>query len=368
MDAPLTASTDLFAPCTIGPYQLANRIAMAPLTRSRARSDGVPVPLMAEYYAQRASAGLIIAEGTNISAQARGYAFTPGLYTLEQIAGWRRVTDAVHARTGRIFVQLWHVGRISHPSLQPRGAPPVAPSAIRPAGKAFTETGYQACVVPRALETSEIAGIVEDYRNAARNALSAGFDGVEIHAANGYLIEQFLRDSTNQRSDAYGGTRENRTRFLFEIVDAVSRVCTRGRTGVRLSPLGIANDIGPDSDPEALYRYIAGGLNDFDLGYLHVIEGHTQGPRIVNGGFDLSALRKLFRGKYIANNGYDLELALQARREGAADLIAFGRAFIANPDLVVRLQAGARLNVPDPATFFGGGKHGYTDYPFFDER
>lgn len=367
LDATINASTDLFEPCTLGPYRLANRIAMAPLTRSRARSDGVPVPLMTEYYAQRASAGLIIAEGTNISAQARGYAFTPGLYTLEQIAGWHRVANAVHACNGRIFVQLWHVGRISHPSLQPYGALPVAPSAIRAGGKAFTETGYQPCVTPRALEISEIAGIVDDYRNAARNALSAGFDGVEIHAANGYLIEQFLRDSTNRRSDAYGGARENRTRLLFEIVDAVSRICTQGRTGVRLSPLGIANDIGQDSNPEALYRHVVGGLNDFDLGYLHVIEGHTQGPRIVDGRFDLAPLRKLFKGRYIANNGYDLALALQARREDAADLIAFGRAFIANPDLVARLQTGATLNVPDPATFFGGGRHGYTDYPFLDE-
>ena len=339
---------------------------MAPLTRSRARSDGVPVPLMATYYAQRASAGLIIAEGTNISARARGYAFTPGLYTPEQVQEWHRVTDAVHARCGRIFVQLWHVGRVSHPSLQPGGILPVAPSAIRPGGKAFTETGYQPCVTPRALDPSEIDAIVDEYRSAARNALAAGFDGVEIHAANGYLLEQFLRDSTNRRNDAYGGAIKNRTRLLFEVVDAVSRICDRGRTGVRLSPLGIANDIGADSDPQSLYCHAVNGLNDFELGYLHVIEGQTQGPRKVEGGFDLTLLRKLFRGTYIANNGYDLELAQRARRENTADLIAFGRAFIANPDLVARFKTGSPLNAPDPATFFGGGAHGYTDYPFLE--
>jgi N-ethylmaleimide reductase len=236
MLAKAQARSDLFQPMLFGPYRLANRIVMAPLTRSRAGRDGVPGALMAEYYAQRASAGLIIAEGTNISPQGRGYALTPGIYDDAQVEGWRQVTEAVHARGGRIFPQLWHVGRVSHPSLQPGGALPVAPSAIRPQATSFTEAGFQPCVTPRALATDEIPEIVEHYRQAARNALAAGFDGVEIHAANGYLIEQFLRDSTNKRTDAYGGSRENLARFLLEVTEAVAGVCGGERVGIRLSP------------------------------------------------------------------------------------------------------------------------------------
>jgi N-ethylmaleimide reductase len=355
--------SDLFQPVWLGPYHLANRIVMAPLTRSRAGADGVPVPLMAEYYAQRASAGLIIAEGTNISPQGRGYAFTPGLYTTSQVAAWQPVTQAIHAKGGRVFVQLWHVGRISLPSLQPSGALPVAPSAIRPAGTSFTGAGFEPCVMPRALDTSEIPGLIEQYRHAANNALAAGFDGVEIHAANGYLLEQFLRDSTNKRTDAYGGSRENRARFLLEVTEAVARVCGGERVGIRLSPLSPVNDIGPDTDPEATYGYVVDRLNAFGLAYIHIIEGATQGPREVPGGFDLQILRWSFNGLTIANNGYDLELALEARRSDGADLIAFGRLYIANPDLMERLRIGAPLNVPDRASFFGGGAHGYTDYP-----
>jgi len=355
--------SDLFQLVSFGPYRLANRIVMAPLTRSRAGADGVPSSLMAEYYAQRASAGLIIAEGTNILPQGRGYAFTPGLYTAAQVEGWRRVTQAVHARGGRIFPQLWHVGRVSHPSLQPGGVLPVAPSAIRPNGTSYTEAGFQPCVTPRALESGEIPGIIQQYRDAARNALAAGFDGVEIHAANGYLIEQFLRDSTNKRTDAYGGSRENRARFLLEVIEAVTGVCGGERVGIRLSPLSTVNDIGPDSDPEATYGYVVERLNDFGLVYIHIIEGLTRGPREVPGGFDLQNLRRSFKGLYIANNGYDLALALEARRRNLADLVAFGRLYIANPDLVERLRVGARLNVPDQATFFGGGREGYIDYP-----
>jgi N-ethylmaleimide reductase len=355
--------SDLFQPVWLGPYHLANRLVMAPLTRSRAGADGAPVPLMAEYYAQRASAGLIIAEGTNISAQGRGYAFTPGLYTAPQVAAWQPVTQAIHAKGGRVFVQLWHVGRVSHPSLQPGGALPVAPSAIRPAGTSFTETGFQPCVTPRALDTAEIPGIIDQYRHAATNALAAGFDGVEIHAANGYLIEQFLRDSTNKRTDAYGGSREKRARFLLEVTEAVARVCDGERVGIRLSPLSPVNDIGADSDPEATYGYVVERLNAFGLAYIHIIEGATQGPREVPGGFDLQTLRQSFNGLYIANNGYDLELALEARRCNGADLIAFGRLYIANPDLVERLRIGAPPAIPDRATFFGGGAAGYTDYP-----
>ena len=357
------AGSDLFQPVRLGPYQLANRIVMAPLTRSRAGEDGVPRPLMAEYYAQRASAGLIIAEGTNISPQGRGYALTPGLYEAAQVEGWRKVTEAVHARGGRIFPQLWHVGRVSHPSLQPGGALPVAPSAIRPEATSYTDAGFRPCVTPRALATSEIPEIVEQYRHATRNALVAGFDGVEIHAANGYLIEQFLRDSTNKRTDAYGGSRENRARLLLEVTEAVVGICGGERVGIRLSPVSPVNGADLDSDPAGTYAYVVERLNAFGLAYIHIIEGATQGPREVPGGFDLQILRQSFKGLYIANNGYDLGLALEARRRNLADIISFGRLYIANPDLVERLRIGARLNVPDRATFFGGGAAGYTDYP-----
>jgi N-ethylmaleimide reductase len=357
------AGSDLFQPVRLGPHQLANRIVMAPLTRSRAGEDGVPRPLMAEYYAQRASAGLIIAEGTNISPQGRGYALTPGLYEAAQVEGWRKVTEAVHARGGRIFPQLWHVGRVSHPSLQPGGALPVAPSAIRPEATSYTDAGFRPCVTPRALATAEIPEIVEQYRHATRNALVAGFDGVEIHAANGYLIEQFLRDSTNKRTDAYGGSRENRARLLLEVTEAVVGICGGERVGIRLSPVSPVNGADLDSDPAGTYAYVVERLNAFGLAYIHIIEGATQGPREVPGGFDLQILRQSFKGLYIANNGYDLGLALEARRRNLADIISFGRLYIANPDLVERLRIGARLNVPDRATFFGGGAAGYTDYP-----
>jgi N-ethylmaleimide reductase len=358
------ARSDLFEPVQLGPYRLANRIVMAPLTRSRASEAGVPTALMGEYYAQRATAGLIVAEGTNISPRARGYALTPGLYTPEQIDAWRAVTAAVHAQGGRIFPQLWHVGRISHPSLQPDGALPVAPSAIRPQATSFTARGFEPCVTPRALEEAEIAVIVGEYRRATVNALAAGFDGVEIHAANGYLIDQFLRDSTNQRTDGYGGAREKRARFLLEVATAVSSICGADRVGVRLSPLSPVNGAALDSDPAGTYGYVVERLSELGIGYIHVIEGITQGAREVEGGFDLRMLRRSFRGRYIANNGYDLRLALEARSRNFADLISFGRLFISNPDLVERLRRGAPLNEPDRATFFGGGAAGYTDYPF----
>jgi N-ethylmaleimide reductase len=363
--APETGS-DLFEPVQLGPLRLANRIVMAPLTRSRADDNGVPRLLMAEYYAQRASAGLIIAEGTNISPQGRGYALTPGLYSGAQVEGWRAVTQAVHARGGRIFPQLWHVGRISHPSLQPGGALPVAPSAIRPNATSYTGCGFEPCVTPRALSAQEIPNLIDDYRKAARNALAAGFDGVEIHGANGYLIEQFLRDSTNKRTDAYGGSRENRARLLLEVAAAVARVCGGERVGIRLSPLSSVNGADLDSDPAATYGYVVDRLNELHLAYIHVIEGMTQGAREVPGGFDLQCLRRSFNGCYMANNGYDLALASKARQQGLADLISFGRLYIANPDLVERFRRGAPLNVPDRATFFGGGAAGYTDYPTLD--
>lgn len=362
-DKPSTAAhTDLFQPVRLGPLELANRIVMAPLTRSRAKEDDIPGDLAAEYYVQRSSAGLIIAEATQISPQGKGYVLTPGIYSESQVTAWKKITDAVHAAGGKIFLQLWHVGRISHPSIQIDGALPVAPSAIKPEGQAFTKDGFVPLVTPRALETSEIPGIVEQYRSAAKNAHAAGFDGVEVHAANGYLLDQFLRDKTNQRTDAYGGSIENRARLLLEVTDAVVAVWGAGRVGVRISPLSSFGDIA-DSNPEALYRYVVEQLNRFDLAYLHVIEGDTGGAREVPGGFDLQILRRLFKGPFMANNGYDIALARDARAHDHADLIAFGRPFISNPDLMERLRIGAPLQTPDPATMYGGGAAGYIDYP-----
>ncbi|UIN19927.1 alkene reductase [Herbaspirillum frisingense] len=361
-NANVHASSDLFKPVQLGAVQLQNRIVMAPLTRSRAQAGDVPTPVAAEYYAQRASAGLIIAEATQISPQGKGYAWTPGIYDQAQVAGWKKITDAVHAKGGRIFLQLWHVGRISHPDLQPGHALPVAPSAVKPEGNAFTETGFKPFVEPRALELSELPALVEQYKTAAQLAIQAGFDGVEIHAANGYLLDQFLRDKTNQRTDAYGGSIENRARLLLEVVAAVTSVVPSERVGIRLSPISPANDIA-DSDPKALFSYVVQQLNRYKLVYLHVVEGATGGPREVAGGFDLQVLRDLFQGIYIANNGYDLEMAAKARQGNRADLVAFGRPFIANPDLVERFKAGAALADFNQATLYGGGAEGYTDYP-----
>jgi N-ethylmaleimide reductase len=361
----LPMTSDLFQPVQMGPLLLANRIVMAPLTRSRAGKGEVPGPMNAEYYAQRASAGLIISEATQITQQGQGYAWTPGIETDAQVAGWKLVTDAVHAKGGHIFMQLWHVGRISHPSLQKDGQLPVAPSAVKPEGQAFTTTGFQPFVTPRALATEEIAGIVADYAHAARNARAAGFDGVEIHAANGYLIDQFLKDKTNLRTDRYGGGIENRVRFLREVTEAVVAVWGADRVGIRFSPVSPANDI-DDSDPRAVFLAATKVIDELGLVYLHVVEGATGGPRDVPGGFDLQELRRAFRGLYMANNGYDLALAETARRENLADLIAFGRLFIANPDLVARLRAGAPLAPMVKETLYGGGEQGYTDYPAMD--
>ena len=359
---PDIASTDLFSPVKMGALTLKNRIAMAPLTRSRAGSAGIPGPMNADYYAQRASAGLIVSEATNISPEGRGYAFTPGIYSEEQVAGWKLVTDAVHAKGGKIICQLWHVGRISHPSLQPDGALPVAPSAVKPEGNAFTEKGFEPFVTPRALTLEEIPGVIQQYRHATACARRAGFDGVEIHGANGYLIDQFLKDKTNRRTDLYGGSIENRVRFLREVTAAVVEAWSADRVGVRLSPVSPANDIA-DSDAEPLFLHVIETLNAFNLAFLHVVEGATGGPRDVPGGFDLQKLRRAFSGVYIANNGYDLDLALKARAENLADIVAFGRPFIANPDLVERLKTGAPLAQLDPETLYGGDAHGYTDYP-----
>ncbi len=362
---PDVTDTDLLRPVRMGPMELRNRVVMAPLTRSRAGKGDVPGPLNAEYYRQRATAGLIVSEASQISQQGKGYAYTPGIYTPGQVAGWRLVTDAVHAEGGHMVCQLWHVGRISHPDLQPGGALPVAPSAIRPGGKAFTETGFQDCVTPRALETDELPGIVRDYAHAAQCAKDAGFDGVEVHAANAYLLDQFLRSSTNKRTDRYGGSVENRARLLMEVLDAVTGVWGGGeRVGIRLSPLTPqVGDTPLDDHPGETYGHVVDGLNRFGLAYLHLIEGETQGPRDEGHGIHYADLRRRFRGLYMANNGYDPALATRARAENRADLICFGRAFISNPDLVDRLRRGVPLAESEKATWYGGDAHGYTDYP-----
>ncbi len=361
-------SADLFQPVAMGPLELSNRIVMAPLTRSRAGSGDVAGELQATYYSQRASAGLIVTEATQISQQGKGYAFTPGVYTEEQVAGWRIVTDAVHAKGGHIVCQLWHVGRISHPDLQEGGQLPVAPSAIAPEGQAFTETGFKPHVTPRALETDEIPGIVRDYAHAADCAKRAGFDGVEIHSANGYLLDQFIRDSTNKRTDRYGGSVANRIRIVLEVAEAVTGVWGGDRVGIRLSPLTPNVGNTPlDSDPAGTYGTLIDELNRFKLVYLHLIEGATQGSREEKLGVSYQALRHRFYGLYMANNGYDREMAFAARREQLADLICFGRPFIANPDLVERLRTGAPLAEPDKKTMYGGDAHGYIDYPSLAE-
>jgi len=356
------AQSDLFQPVTLGPIELRNRVVMAPLTRSRAGKAEVQGSMNADYYAQRATAGLIVSEATQISQQGQGYAFTPGIFTDPQVEGWRGVTQAVHDAGGRIFCQLWHVGRVSHPDLQPGNGLPVAPSAIAPVGKAFTPEGFKDFVTPRALETDEIAGIVADYAHAAGCAKRAGFDGVEIHAANGYLLDQFIRDSTNKRTDRYGGSIENRGRIVAE---AVTGVWGGGRSvGVRLSPITPqVGEIGIDSTVMATYSHVVRELDRFGLVYMHVIEGVTQGDRTEPAGYSSQALRKLFSGLYMANNGIDREMALRMRRHGEADLVCFGRPFISNPDLVERLRTGAPIAESDKATWYGGDGHGYTDYP-----
>ncbi len=355
----------LFSPASVGAIPVANRIVMAPLTRNRAtKEDDTPNDLHVRYYSQRATAGLIITEASQITPEGKGDAWTPGIYSAAQIAGWRRVTDAVHDRGGRIVMQLWHVGRVSHVDLQPNGQAPVAPSAIAAASKTFTGEGFVETSTPRALETSEIPRLIEDYRRAAANALEAGFDGVEIHAANGYLIDQFLHDGSNHRTDAYGGSVANRVRLLDEVTEAVVGIWGADRVGVRLSPF--ASFIS-DSDVVATFSEAVRTLNRFGLAYLHVIEGQTGGSRETPEGQDIQALRSLFDGTWIANNGYDRATAIRAVAEGDTDLVAFGRPFISNPDLVARLQQNAPLNKLDPDTLYGGGAKGYTDYPTLSE-
>ena len=356
---------DLFSPVKVGPYTLNNRVVMAPLTRNRSTETYAPQEINVTYYKQRASAGLIITEATPITAQGIGYPLTPGIYTEEQVSGWQKVTNAVHEKGGRIFLQLWHVGRISHPSLQADNRLPVAPSAIKPEGDAFTYTGPQPFVEPRALETEEITGIINDYKHAAENALKAGFDGVEVHAANGYLIDQFLRDGSNQRNDEYGGSLENRSRFLLQVLDTVINVWGNDRVGVRLSPLNTFNSMN-DSNPEKLFTHVVEQLNQCKITYLHVVEGSTMTPINEKTMFNVNKLSKLYDGTYMANNGYDKQSANKAIQSGRAALISFGSLYIANPDLVERFQQDKELNTPDPDTFYGGDEKGYTDYPFLE--
>lgn len=355
--------TTLFDPIQLGDIALANRIAMAPLTRNRAVEGNKPGPMTVEYYRQRATAGLIIAEASPISPTAQGYLDTPGIWNDEQVAAWQSVTQAVHAEGGKIVLQLWHVGRISHTSLLPDGEVPVSSTDQVANASTFTRDGFVPVSQPRALRDDEIPGLIEDYRRAARNAIAAGFDGVEIHAANTYLIEQFLRDSVNDRSGSYGGSIENRARLLLEVVQAVTGEIGAGRTGIRLSPM--TTFTAPlDSNPQALYGYVVEQLAPFGLAYLHVIEGETGGTRTPDGKpFDYAALRRTFMGPWMVNNGYSRDLALQTVADGQADLVAFGRPFISNPDLVRRLRDGATLNELRADKLYGGGAEGYIDYP-----
>ena len=357
--------TDLFEPCEFYGLRLKNRMVMSPLTRARADMDGNPGPMQATYYAQRASAGLLITEATAVVPEGRGGAFIPGLWDDRHIDAWRLTTEAVHARDGKIFCQLWHAGRMSHSTLHLCGEAPVAPTAMRQKGQVFSETGLVDFDEARALRLEEMPQIAEQFRSAARRAKAAGFDGVEVHGAHSYLLDAFLRDMTNKRTDRYGGSVENRARLLLEVMAAVAEVWGPERTAVRLSPIGHAYQAW-DSDPEPLFTHVVEGLNDLKIGWLDLVEGDTGVSREAEPSFDLQKLRRLFKGVLIANNFYDLDLAMKARRENTADLIAFGRPFISNPDLVERLKSGAPLAQPDPRTFYGGGAKGYINYPSLD--
>ena len=358
----MTTDKTLFTPIQLGRYTLPNRIVMAPLTRNRAGAGNVPQALNALYYEQRASAGLIITEASQVSPQGMGYPSTPGIHSPEQVAGWRQVTEAVHRKGGRIFLQLWHVGRISHPSLQPDGALPVGPSAIAPEGNAMTYDGMQPFVTPRALGLDEIPGIIDQYRQAAKNALEAGFDGIEVHGANGYLLDQFLRDGSNHRTDAYGGSVENRARLLLEVTQAVVEVWGGDRVGVRLSPSSTFNDM-RDSNPRATFGYAIEQLNAFDLAYLHLLEPSESDLRHGGIAIPTQEFRPIYHGTLMVNWDYDRESGDAAIASGQADLVSYGKLFIANPDLPQRFKLNASLNEPDPNTFYGGGAEGYVDYP-----
>lgn len=364
----MNSELKLLQPYQLGEYTLKNRMVMAPLTRNRAGAGNVPQLMNAQYYKQRVSAGLIITEATQISPQGQGYPGTPGIHSLEQVAGWKLVTNTVHENGGLIFQQLWHVGRISHPSLQPNGQLPVAPSAIAPEGEASIYSDSQPFVTPRALETEEVPGIVEDYRRAAENAITAGFDGIEIHSANGYLLDQFLHDGSNHRTDQYGGSIENRARLLMEVVEAVIGVWGSNRVGVRLSPSGTFYSMS-DSDPKALFTYVVRQLNDYNLAYLHVVEPRVQGNTDAeNPDMTLSThyFRTIYEGTIISAGGHTRSSGEAALVAGNADLIAYGRLFISNPDLPKRFALNAPLNAYDSSTLYGGTEQGYTDYPTLD--
>lgn len=357
----------LFDLTRFGDIPLANRVVMAPLTRDRARPDNVPTASMARYYAQRASAGLIVTEGTPVTPMGHGYLDTPGIHSDAQVQAWRRVTDAVHAEGGRIVVQLWHVGRISHASLLPGGAQPLSSSAIAAKSKTFTRAGFETVSAPRAMTLAEVQDAVAQFRAAAARAMDAGFDGVEVHGANGYLVEQFLRDSLNTRTDAYGGGFDARTRFAVEVMQGIVETIGASRTGLRLSPVTPANDAAPDSRYQALFEHLMTRLAPLKLAFIEMVEGATGGARD-HLPFDYAALQRLYKaanphGGWIVNNGYTRAMAMAAVAEGRADAVSFGKAMLANPDLVARLRADAPLNEPDRATFYGGGDHGYTDYP-----
>ena len=353
----------LFQPLDLGSIPLQNRIVMAPLTRGRAGIERVPNDLMLEYYTQRISAGLIITEATQISEQAAGWTETPGIHTTEQVKGWQKITDAVHKKGGKIFLQLWHTGRASHPDFQANGATPVSASAVKPAGEVHVPSGKKPYVTPRPLETEEIPTVVQQYVDATKRAQEAGFDGVEIHAANGYLIDQFLRDCTNQRTDAYGGSIENRARFMLEVTEAVVNTWSPDKVGIRLSPTNPFNDM-RDRDPVAVFTYAAEALNQFNLVYLHVLEA-LPGHMLANDIGERVAphMRRAFKGTFMINGGYDALTGAAAIDNGETDLIAYGVPFIANPDLPERFSRSAPLNEADPSTFYSQGAKGYTDYP-----
>jgi len=356
--------TNLFTPLNLGSLALPNRIFMAPLTRCRASEGHIPNDLNAEYYSQRAAAGLIISEATSVSPCGYGYPNTPGIHTKEQVGGWKKVTEAVHAKGGHIYLQLWHVGRISHPAYQQDGVKPVAPSAIKPKGQVFTGSTMEEYVTPRALETDEMPGFISEYVYGADLAKEAGFDGVEIHNANGYLLDQFLRTGTNMRGDRYGGTVQNRARLTLEVTEAVVGVWGADRVGIRFSPAGIFNDM-HDNNPLETFGHVLSELNRFGLAYAHITKVTAQD--IAHGaveGVGPKELRPYWRGKVVSAGGFTLDSGNAALAEGWADAIAFGVPFLSNPDLTERLRRRAPLNTPDESTFYASGPKGYTDYPF----
>jgi N-ethylmaleimide reductase len=359
-----TKQPDLFSPLRLGSLDCKNRVAMAPLTRSRASPGNVPNSLNALYYAQRASAGLIISEATQISPEGQGYISTPGIHSAQQIEGWKIVTKAVHVAGGCIVLQLWHVGRISHPSFQPNGELPIAPSAIKPNAQAYTQQGFEPVPTPRALETREIPGVIQQFAKATQNAMEAGFDGVEVHAANGYLIDQFLQDNSNHRTDQYGGSIENRARLLLEVVAALVSVWGDGRVAVRIGPAGKWNDMN-DSDPNMLFTFVAEQLNRFNLAYLHIIEPRVKGNIVVaegQGAIASEQLREVFKGNIVAAGGFEPDTAEAIVEADNAEAVAFGRHFISNPDLPLRIQESLPLIPYDRDTFYTFDARGYIDY------